>query len=245
MSATASDAAIIQENVSLVRAEIAEACRRVGRNPDEVTLIGVTKSVGRPLADMLIATGVHDIAENWVQDAVEKFGQRSLFPPHPTDVRLHMIGNLQTNKARNVVGLCSTIHSINRTAIADALQHAAARQHITCDVLLEVNTAYDVTKQGADPSDIMSLMGYVINNCANLHLLGLMTIAPHSTKPEEARPAFRSLRLLRDMLMQEYATQPLPLLSMGMSNDFLIAIEEGATHVRIGRALFAGLASPA
>lgn len=87
-------------------------------------------------------------------------------------------------------------------------------------------------------------MGYVINNCANLHLLGLMTIAPQVTNPEDTRPTFRSLRELRDMLMQEYPVHPLPMLSMGMSNDFPIAIEEGATHVRIGRALFASLASP-
>ncbi|MDQ2783812.1 MAG: YggS family pyridoxal phosphate-dependent enzyme [Chloroflexota bacterium] len=238
-------AAIVQENVSRVRAEIAAACRRVGRNPDDVTLIGVTKSVGRPLADALIATGVHDIAENRVQDAMEKFGRRDVFPPLPVDVRLHMIGNLQTNKARDVVGLCPMIHSVNRTAIADALQREAARQQITCSVLLEVNAAYDDAKQGVDPSGVAGLMGYVVNNCANLHLLGLMTIAPLVATAEETRPTFRSLRLLRDMLVQEHPAQPLPLLSMGMSNDFPIAIEEGATHVRIGRALFVGLPSPA
>ncbi|MCA1669970.1 MAG: YggS family pyridoxal phosphate enzyme [Thermomicrobia bacterium] len=180
MSAAISNAAIVQGNVLRVRAEIAAACRRVGRNPDDVTLIGVTKSVGRPLADALIAAGVHDIAENRVQDAMEKFGRRSSFPPLPADVRLHMIGNLQTNKARDVVALCPTIHSINRTAIADALQREAARQHRTCcEVLLEVNAAQDEAKQGADPNDVMNLMGYVLSDCENLHLLGLMTIAPH------------------------------------------------------------------
>ncbi len=245
MSAAISNAAIVQGNVLRVRAEIAAACRRVGRNPNDVTLIGVTKSVGRSLADALIAAGVHDIAENRVQDAMEKFGRRSSFPPVPADVRLHMIGNLQTNKARDVVALCPTIHSINRTAIADALQREATRQHITtCAVLLEVNAAQDETKQGADPNDIMNLMGYVLDSCQNLHLLGLMTIAPHVANSEDARPTFRSLRFLRDMLMQEYPAHPLPMLSMGMSNDFPIAIEEGATHVRIGRALFVGLASP-
>ncbi|MGI8687481.1 MAG: YggS family pyridoxal phosphate-dependent enzyme [Thermomicrobiales bacterium] len=236
-----SDAAIVQDNVSRVRAEITAACRRAGRNPDEVTLIGVTKNVGRPLADALIASGVHDIAENRVQDAMEKFGRRSPFPPLPADVRLHMIGNLQTNKARDVVGLCSTIHSVNRTAIGDALQRTAARQRITCDVLIEVNTAHDEAKQGAELSEVVYLQGYVINDCPNLRLVGLMTIAPQVANPEDARPAFRSLREWRDMLMLEYPAQPLPILSMGMSNDFPIAIEEGATHVRIGRALFTGL----
>lgn len=242
---SASDIAIVQENVSRVRAEIAAACHRVGRAPDEVTLIGVTKSVDRPLADALIAADVHDIAENRVQDAMEKFGRRSPFPPLPADIRLHMIGNLQTNKARDVVGLCTVIHSINRIEIADALQRAAARQELTCDVLLEVNTGHDDAKQGMDPSDVLYLQGYVANKCTNLHLCGLMTIAPHVTNPEDARPAFRALRELRDMLRQEFPAQSLPMLSMGMSNDFPIAIEEGATHVRIGRALFVERASPA
>lgn len=241
---SASGTAIVQENVSRVRAEIAAACRRAGRNPDEVTLIGVTKSVDRPLADALIVAGVHDLAENRVQDAMEKFGRRSPFPPLLTDIRLHMIGNLQTNKARDVVGLCTVIHSVNRIEIADALQRAAARQELTCDVLLEVNTGHDDAKQGIDPSDVVYLQGYVMNCCTNLRLIGLMTIAPNVANPEDARPAFRALRALRDMLTQEHPAQSLPMLSMGMSNDFPIAIEEGATHVRIGRALFVGLTSP-
>jgi len=131
------------------------------------------------------------------------------------------------------------------TEIADALQRAAARQQLTCDVLLEVNTGHDVAKQGVDPDGVIYLCGYVASKCTNLHLCGLMTIAPHGTNPEDARPAFHALRELRDMLRQEFPAQSLPMLSMGMSNDFPIAVEEGATHVRIGRALFNGLAAPA
>ncbi|MCA1666024.1 MAG: YggS family pyridoxal phosphate-dependent enzyme [Thermomicrobia bacterium] len=239
-----SDAAIVQQNVSRVRAAIAEACQQVGRSPDEITLVGVTKSVSRPIADVLIAAGVHDIGENRVQDAVEKFGRRSASSPLPAAVRLHMIGNLQTNKARDVVGLFSTIHSVNRVAIADALEHAAARQDVQRDVLLEVNAAHDAAKQGIDAEDVFDLWGYVTTACPHLHLVGLMTIAAHVADPEAARATFRALRMLRDALLRS-ATQPMPILSMGMSNDFPIAIEEGATHVRIGRALFTGLASPA
>ena len=239
-----SDATIVQENVSRVRARIAEACHRVGRNPDEVTLIGVTKSVGRPIADALIAAGVHDIAENRVQDAVEKFGRRSLSLPLPAAVRLHMIGNLQTNKARDVVSLFTTVHSVNRTAVADALQREAERQGVQRDILLEVNAANDSAKQGADPGDVSHLQGYVVQNCERLHLIGLMTIAPQVSDPEDARAAFQSLRLLRETLLAANPSHPLPILSMGMSDDFPIAIEEGATHVRVGRALFSGLASP-
>lgn len=242
MSAAAD--AIVRGNVSRVRAEIAAACQRAGRNADAVTLIGVTKSVNRPIADALIAAGLHDIAENRVQDAVEKFGSRSPFPPLPAGVRLHMIGNLQTNKARDVVTLFATIHSVNRPAIADALQRLAARQGVQREVLLEVNAPHDAAKQGIGPEEVEGLYGYVVNNCPNLRLVGLMTIAQQVADPEDTRPAFRSLRELRDMLLQSHPSHPLPVLSMGMSHDFPIAIEEGATHIRVGRALFVGLASP-
>ena len=239
-----SDDTIIQENVSRVRAEIVAACRRAGRDPEAVTLIGVTKSVGRPQADALIAAGVHDIAENRVQDAVEKFGRRSPYPPLPSNVRLHMIGNLQTNKARDVVTLFAVIHSVNRTAVAEALQQACVRQGVQRDVLLEVNAAHDASKQGIDPSGVIDLMGYVVHNCPNVRVVGLMTIAAQVTDPEDARPAFRALRLLRDEIVRSRPSHALPVLSMGMSNDFPIAIEEGATHIRVGRALFSGLPSP-
>ena len=169
---------------------------------------------------------------------MEKFGRRGAHPPLPQGVRLHMIGNLQTNKARDVVDLFGTIHSVNRIALADALQHAAARRGVHRDVLLEVNIAGDIAKQGVDLGDVLDLYGYVIDQCENLHLVGLMTIAEQTEDSEEARPAFRSLRELRDSLKRTHSDHDLPVLSMGMSNDFPIAIEEGATHIRVGRALF-------
>ncbi len=238
-------ATTIEGNIARVRHEIAAACRRVGRAPEDVTLIGVTKSVDREVADALIASGVQDIAENRVQDAMEKFGRRGTHPPLPDGVRLHMIGNLQTNKARDVVDLFEIVHSVNRVALAQALQREAARRELPLDVLLEVNTAGDVAKQGVDLSEAIGLMGYVVDECKNLRLVGLMTIAPHIEHPEDTRPAFRALRELRDSLQRANPDNPLPLLSMGMSNDFPIAIEEGATHIRVGRALFVGLPSPA
>lgn len=239
-----SDGAIVMENVSRVRSQIVEACRRVRRNPDEVTLIGVTKSVNRPIADAIIAAGVHDIAENRVQDAVAKYGRRSPFPPLAADIRLHMIGNLQTNKARDVVNLFTTVHSVNRIPVADALHREAVRQHVRRDVLLEVNMANEVAKQGVSPREGNELLGYVIAKCENLRVVGLMTIAPQATDPEETRATFRSLRALRDTLVASHPGHSLSMLSMGMSDDFPIAIEEGATHVRIGRALFTGVVSP-
>lgn len=236
-------ATIVGRNLSRVHSEIAAACHRAGRDPNGVTLIGVTKSVTRPVADALIAAGIHDIAENRVQDAVGKFGRRSLFPPLSADVRLHMIGNLQTNKARDVAGLFSMVHSVSRPAVAEALHRAALRHDVTLNILLEVNVAGEKSKEGADSAEVGGLLGYVSQYADHLHLRGLMTIAPAVPNPEDVRPVFRALRTLRDRLCAETST-PLPILSMGMSNDFPVAIEEGATHIRIGRALFVGLPSP-
>lgn len=235
---------VVARNVDTVRHAIAAACDQVGRSVDEVTLIGVTKSVDRATADALVNAGVHDLGENRVQDAVAKFGRRSLSPPLPGDVSLHMIGNAQTNKARDIVELFDCVHSINRHGIADALNHAAGRANARLPVLLEVNTAEDIQKQGVGVEEGVDLLGYVVSECAALEVVGLMTIAPLTDDRNVVRAAFSSLRELRDALRHENANVPLPQLSMGMSNDFAIAIEEGATHVRIGRALFAGLPSP-
>src|SRR5215472_10235624 len=240
---TATIAITVQENVTRVNAEIAAACGRVGRNPEEVTLVGVTKTVGREIADALVAAGVRDIGENRVQDAVAKFGWRGSFPPLPDHVRLHMIGNAQTNKARDIVRLFSDVHSLNRRELADALQHEAAKQRRRLSVLIEVNMAGEASKQGIDPEEVADLMGYVIEATPALQLMGLMTIGPMSAEAETIRPAFQALRTLRDRLAAMYPSVQLPVLSMGMSNDFPIAVEEGATHVRVGRALFAGLPS--
>lgn len=236
--------AVVRENVERVRREIAAACARAGRRPEDVTLIGVTKSVDRPTTEALIAAGVREIAENRVQDAVAKFGRKSGYPPLDPSIRLHMIGNLQTNKVRDVVGLFASVQSLNRVGLADALQREAAKRAIVMDVLLEVNVAEDRMKQGAEMAVVEDLIGYVLTNCPALHLCGLMTIAPNVSDMELTRSAFRALRMLRDAVQAAHPDSTLGILSMGMSNDYPIAIEEGATHVRIGRALFAGLPSP-
>jgi pyridoxal phosphate enzyme (YggS family) len=242
--ATEAQANQIRANVDRVRAEIAAACARAGREPADVTLIGVTKSVDRPTADALIAAGVREIGENRVQDAVAKFGRRSPFPPLAADVKLHMIGNLQTNKVRDVVGLFASIQSLNRIGLAEALHREATRREVVQDILIEVNTAEDEAKLGVSTESVSELLGYVASECPSLRIRGLMTIAQNAPDLEDARPAFRVLRELRDALRSSHPSLALDVLSMGMSNDFPIAIEEGATHVRIGRALFAGLPSP-
>ena len=234
---------IIAQNIARIRADIASACARAGRVMDDVTIIGVTKSVDRETADALIAAGIRDIAENRVQDAVAKFGSRSNAPPLPDDVRLHMIGNAQTNKARDIVTLFSVLHSLNREGLATALQRAAAHREDVLPVLLEVNTGRDPNKEGVLPEHVESLMGYVSSTCPSLRIVGLMTIAPLTDDPESARSCFSALRQLRDDLSGQFPHIGFGMLSMGMSDDFAVAVEEGATHVRIGRALFRGLPS--
>src|SRR5215472_6848373 len=191
---TATIAITVQENVTRVNAEIAAACGRVGRNPEDVTLVGVTKTVGREIADALVAAGVHDIGENRVQDAVAKLGWRSPSPPLPDDVRLHMIGNAQTNKARDIVRLFGYVHSLNRRELADALQHEAAKQRRRLSVLIEVNMAGEASKQGIDSAEVPELTGYVLENTSALRIIGLMTIGPMTSEVASIRSAFHALR---------------------------------------------------
>ncbi len=225
-----------------MRERITAACAHAGRHPDDVTLIAVTKGVGRPAVDALLAAGVRDLGESRVQDALAKFGLRGNdHPPLPPGVRLHMIGNLQTNKAREVVRAFAVVHSLNRVALADDLDRAALALRKPFAALIEVNLTDEATKQGASVAEARELARHVLTHCSALSLEGLMTIAPHTDDADAVRATFRRLRELRDELHRAFPALPLPVLSMGMSNDYPIAVEEGATHVRVGRALFAGI----
>jgi len=233
----------IAANVARIKAEVAAACVRSGRHPNDVTLVGVTKSADRHAVNALIAAGVHDLGESRVQDALVKFGLRGDAPPLPSDVQLHMIGNLQTNKARDVVRHFAVVHSLNRIALAEALQGAAAQAGTKISVLIEVNLSDEDAKQGASKGDVTPLIREIQTRCANLSIDGFMTIAPNNVNGADAvavRATFRALRELREQMRDCFPDISFPVLSMGMSNDFPIAVEEGATHIRVGRALFAG-----
>lgn len=243
--ATADLDLIIQENVARVRGRIAAACVHASRDPAEVTLIGVTKSVRRDAVDALIRAGVIDLGENRVQDAVAKFGLRGDAPPLPDGVTLHMIGNLQTNKTREVTRSFALVHSLNRADLADALNREAGKQGTRLHVLLEVNVNVEASKQGIESGNVEGLLGYVITRAPHLIVDGLMTIGPHTDDADAVRASFIGLRDLRDALQRAFPNTPLSALSMGMSNDYAAAVEEGATHVRVGRALFVGLPSAA
>lgn len=230
---TESPSANLGERIARVRAEVTSAARRAGRDPNEVTIVGVCKTVERPAVDEAYAHGLRHFGENRVQVARAKFGAG-----RPDDTTLHLIGSLQTNKAREAVALFDIVHSVDRTGLIDALSTAAARAGKRLPVLLQVNIAAEESKQGCTTAEAPALAAAIIAQPA-LELRGLMTMAPFTATAEETRPVFRALRLLRDELRRAHPDTTLPDLSMGMTNDYRVAIEEGATIVRVGRAIFA------
>jgi pyridoxal phosphate enzyme (YggS family) len=221
----------LEERINRIKDGIEQAARRAGRNPDEITLIGVTKTVDRSVVDQAYALGMRDFGENRVQDCLEKFAL-----PLPSDARLHEIGQLQTNKAKQAVSLFNVIHSVDRFSLVAALEKAATQAGKPIDVLIQVNIAGEDQKAGCEPAQVEGIAAAILAG-TSLRLRGLMTMAPLVSTPEEARPVFRALRELRDQLSPAIGVE-LPWLSMGMTNDFEVAIEEGATHVRVGRAIF-------
>jgi pyridoxal phosphate enzyme (YggS family) len=223
----------LAQRIDAVRERIAEAARQAGRAANEVTLVGVCKTVGRADVDAAYASGLRDFGENRVQDALEKFAADV-----PSDLRLHMIGSLQTNKARQVVGKFALIHSVDRAELADALSHRAEGQALVQPVLLQINIAREEQKHGCAPEQAAMLLEHVLTLPA-LDVRGFMTMAPLTATAEEARPVFAGLRELQATLQARYPQASLGALSMGMTNDFTVAIEEGATLVRVGRAIFA------
>ena len=222
----------VAENLEYVRDAIAQAAKRAGRDTQEVTLIAVSKTVPLDLVRIAYNLGVTDFGENRVQDALPKIAEFS-----PPGVRWHMIGHLQSNKASKVIGAFASVESVDTLHLAQALERHAASKGAKLPVLLQVNVSGEASKEGVAPAEVLDMARRVV---ALPHLLveGLMTIAPVTQNPEEARPVFRQLRLLRDYLRNEIPQCDWRHLSMGMTDDYRVAIEEGATIVRIGRAIF-------
>ena len=224
----------LQGRIAQVRERIAAAARRAGRDPDAVTLVAVSKTVDRAAVDEAYRAGLRQFGENRVQEAKAKFGSG-----RPADLTLHLIGTLQTNKAKDAVALFDVVQSVDRAGVIDALGKRAAQAGRRLPVLLEVNVAGEASKQGADPAEAPALVARLAGQ-EWLELRGLMTMAPLVADPEEARLVFRALRQLRDDLRRADPGLDLADLSMGMTNDYPVAVEEGATIVRVGRAIFAG-----
>jgi len=217
-------------NIANVRARIRAAAERGGRRADDVLLVAVTKTVDAARVRDAAALGLRTFGENRVQEAREKI-------PAVSGVSWHLIGSLQRNKAKEAVRLFDVLESVDSEALADEVSRRAVEQERAVDVLIQVNVAREPQKHGASPEEAAA----VVRRTAalpGLRLRGLMTIAPAVSDPDEVRPVFRALRELRENLQRVLGTA-LPELSMGMSEDFEVAIEEGATMVRIGRAIFA------
>ncbi len=225
-------AATLRERITRAQASIADAATNAGRSPAEITLVAVTKTVERPTIEEAYDRGIRHFGENRVQEAARRFD-----PPLPPDAHLHMIGQLQTNKARQSVSLFNLIESVDRPSLVHALDKEAGRLQRPLPVLIQVNIAGEAQKAGCPPEQTASLIA-LVQTASWLRLRGLMTIAPLVSAPEDARPVFAGLRALRDQLLAANPALSLDVLSMGMTDDYPIAIAEGATEVRIGRAIF-------
>ena len=222
--------ATIAENLAAVRARIQAAASRAGRNPADVQLVVVSKTHPPEIVREAIAEGATVLGESRIQEAKSKILEL------PGKVQWHFIGHLQTNKAREAVELFHTVQSMDSTRLARELDKFAGQASRRLAVLVECNVSGESTKFGFKPDEIMEALAE-LNTLPRLDIQGLMTMAPFSEDPQEARPTFRALRELRDRLQARHGI-PLPTLSMGMTNDFEVAIEEGATMVRIGTAIF-------
>jgi pyridoxal phosphate enzyme (YggS family) len=214
----------IERNIEAVQNRIERACERAGRSPGEVTLVVVTKTIAPSQIEAAFQAGIRHFGENRIQEAVAKLPLLGNLGPRPT---WHMVGHLQTNKAKTALELFDIIHSVDSLRLAEVLSRRAERR---VPILLEVNIAGEESKFGFAEGELASAIKQ-LSLLPNLEIKGLMTIAPLVEDQEEVRPVFRRLRQLRDSLGLEH-------LSMGMTDDFEVAIEEGATMVRIGRAIF-------
>ncbi len=220
----------IAHNLEEVRRRIAAAARKVGRDPAAVKLVAVSKTVDVTRIKEALAAGQKIFGENYLQEARGKI--EALGP----GAQWHFIGHLQSNKAKAAVALFHLIHSVDRSNLAQALERAAAQAGKIQEILLQVNLAGEETKSGAPPAAMPDLLRETAR-LPHLRVAGLMTLPPWLDDPEAVRPYFRGLRELRERLLQLNIC-PLPELSMGMSGDFETAIEEGATLVRVGTAIF-------
>jgi pyridoxal phosphate enzyme (YggS family) len=225
----ADDFGALASRLAAVRATIAEAAARAGRRPEAVRIVAVTKTFPPAAVAAVLHAGIEDVGENYVQEASAK----RLRVPRGV---WHLIGGLQRNKVRAAVATFDRVHTVDALPLATALAAAARDAGRRLPVLVQVNVAEEASKRGASAEATEALCAAVLG-LHGLALDGLMTIGPPVEDPEAARPAFRGLRRLRDDVARRLGVE-LPHLSMGMSDDFAVAVEEGATLVRLGRVLF-------
>lgn len=221
----------IGTNLRQVRERIGDAALRVGRDPAEVVLVAVTKTQPAKTIRAAYDLGLRDFGENRLGEAESKFDRL------PDDIRWHMVGHVQSRKASRAVQPYVLVHSVDTAKVARRLDRFASMVERELPILLECNVSGEASKYGLSPEELPEVVAEVAD-LASLRLRGLMTMAPIVEEPELARPVFRALRELRDELAARYPAMDWSQLSMGMTDDFEVAIEEGATIVRIGRAIF-------
>jgi hypothetical protein len=221
---------MIAENIENIRKRIEVACFRCGRKPEEITLVGVSKAFSAERIREALAAGLTDIGESYVQELRDK--QQQL---RESGLRWHFIGHLQRNKVKYIADFVHLIHSVDDRDVANEINKRAERVGRKIDVLVEVHTTAEESKYGARPEAVVGLMKD-LTSFRNIRLQGLMTMGPFSENPEDSRPSFRQLAEIKKNMEQE--GMPMRHLSMGMTADFEIGIEEGATILRIGTAIF-------
>ena len=221
----------VEDNYRHILARIAEACARTGRSPEEVNVIAITKYVSLETTRTALDAGIMHIGESKAQNAVPKWEQLG------NRGNWHFIGHLQTNKVGAILGKFTYLHSLDRLSLAKELEKKGKQSGVVTRCMVQVNISGEETKQGLTPEEVLPFLKD-IESYQHLEVVGLMTMAPYVEDPEETRWIFRNLREMRNQLQKEQlANAPLQHLSMGMSNDYEVAVEEGATFIRIGTAL--------
>lgn len=228
---------MIKDRLAQVHKDIEAVCKRIDRNPKEIILVGATKYADAFQIKEAVAAGLKDIGENRVQDALRKFAVLDKEHVHATR---HMIGHLQTNKVKKAVEIFDLIQSVDSMRLAEEIEKHAAALNKSVEILIEVNTSGEAQKFGVHPDEVPALVED-ISRCPHVRLVGLMTMAPLTRDQGIIRRCFRDLRELFDAVEENFGTRPhvdMKYLSMGMTEDYEIALEEGSSMLRIGRAIF-------
>ncbi|MBI4972391.1 MAG: YggS family pyridoxal phosphate-dependent enzyme [Candidatus Omnitrophica bacterium] len=229
---------MIKENIAKIRERIGLVCSRVNRDYKEITIIAVSKGRSAQEIEEAIEVGITDIGENRIQEAILKYNDITSQRANAQRIKWHMVGHLQTNKVKEAVKIFDLIQSVDSLRLAQEIDKQAAKINKIQDILIEVNVAQEASKFGLKPEETIPAVKE-INKLKNVNIKGLMTIAPIVDHLEESRPYFKKLKeLLEELNARRTTHYALRILSMGMSDDFEVAIEEGANMLRLGRAIF-------
>ena len=226
------DKTTVGANINQVLENIKNACKKSGRNPEDVTLIAVSKTKPLPMLQEAYEAGSRNFGENKVQEIMDKY------PNLPSDIRWHMIGHLQRNKVKYIIDKVALIHSVDSLRLANEISNQAQKKQVDVDILIEVNIAGEESKFGTSREEVFQLVEEIAK-LPNIFIKGLMTIAPFVANPEDKRKYFRQIRELSvDLMNKNIDNVTMSVLSMGMTGDYMVAIEEGATMVRVGTGIF-------